>query len=85
MGKVYIGVMVAGGHKLWGGGWKAGCGVRWFGGMGGRWKIDGRRRGGCGPGMPGPYGVVVEGAMCFPHLAQVNVENTCNFYLIIIV
>ena len=25
-------------------------------GMGGRWKIDGRRRGGCGPGMPGPYG-----------------------------
>ena len=36
-------------------GWKAGCGVRWFGGMGERWKIDGRRRGGCGPGMPGPY------------------------------
>ena len=23
----------------------------------GWWKIDGRRRGGCGPGMPGPYGV----------------------------
>ena len=21
-------------------------------------RIDGRRRGGCGPGMPGPYGVV---------------------------
>ena len=41
MGKVYIGVMVVGGHKLWGGE---------------RWKIDGRRRGGCGPGMPGPYG-----------------------------
>ena len=39
MGKVYIGVMVVGEHKLWG----------W-------WKIDGRRRGGCGPGMPGPYG-----------------------------
>ena len=56
MGKVYIGVTAVGGHKLWGGGWKAGCGVRWFGGMGGRWKIDGRRRGGCGPGMPGPYG-----------------------------
>ena len=35
-----------------------GCGIRWFGGMGERWKIDGRRRGGCGPGMPGPYGVV---------------------------
>ncbi len=26
-------------------------------GMGERWKINGRRRGGCGPGMPGPYGV----------------------------
>ena len=24
--------------------------------MGERWKIDGRRWGGCGPGMPGPYG-----------------------------
>ena len=23
--------------------------------MGERWKIDGRRRGGCGPGIPGPY------------------------------
>ena len=57
MGKMYIGVMAVGGHKLWGGGgWQVGCGVRWFGGMGERWKIDGRRRGGCGPGMPGPYG-----------------------------
>ena len=37
-----------------------------------------------GPGMPGPYGVV-EGAVCFPHSAHMNVENTCNFYLIIIV
>ena len=53
---MYIGVMAVGGHKLWGGGWKAGCGIRWFRGMGERWKIDGRRRGGCGPGMPGPYG-----------------------------
>ena len=35
---------------------QAGCGVRFFGGMGGRWKIDGRRWEGCGPGMPGPYG-----------------------------
>ena len=58
MGKVYIGVTAVGGHKLWGGGgWQAGCGVRCFEGMGERWKIDGRRRGGCGPGMPGPYGV----------------------------
>ena len=54
MGKVYIGVMVVGGHKLWG--WQVGCGIRWFWGMGERWKIDGRRREGCGPGMPGPYG-----------------------------
>ena len=40
-------------------GWwvKAGCGVRWFGGMGERWKIDGRQRKARGPGMPGPYGV----------------------------
>ena len=30
-------------------------------------------------------GVMVEGAVCFPHSAHVNVENTCNFYLIIIV
>ena len=40
---------------------------------------------GCGPGMPGPYGVALEGAVCFQHPAHVNVENTCNFYLIIIV
>ena len=53
--------------------------------MGERWKIDGRRWEGCGPGMPGPYRGVVEGAVCFPHSAHVNVENTCNFYLIIIV
>ena len=97
--------------------------------MGERWKIDGRRRGGCGPGMPGPYGgwkgervpagngqaegsrplptmwkvrgwlwesaragharplrgVMVVGAVCFPHSAHTNVENACNFYLIIIV
>ena len=46
MGKVYIGVMAVGGHKLWGGE---------------RWKINGRRRGGCGPGMPGPYRVMEKG------------------------
>ena len=46
MGKVYIGVTAVGGYKLWGGG---------------RWKINGRRRGGCGPGMPGPYGVAEGG------------------------
>ena len=55
MGKVYIGVTAVCGHKLWGR--QADCGIRWFGGMGGRWKIDGSRREGCGPGMPGPYGV----------------------------
>ena len=31
------------------------AGLGGLGGMGERWKIDGRRRGGCGPGMPGPY------------------------------
>ena len=57
MGKMYIGVMAVGGHKLWGCGWQEGCGIRWFGGMGERWKIDGRRRKARGPGMPGPCGV----------------------------
>ena len=56
MGKVYIGVTAVGGHKLWGGGWKAGCGVRYFGEWVGNGRSDGRWRGGCGPGMPGPYG-----------------------------
>ena len=41
MGKVYIGVTRLAGTN--------------YGGE--RWKINGRRRGGCGPGMPGPYGV----------------------------
>ena len=56
------------------------CGVRWGSKAvtGGYGKVR-------GPGMPGPYGVVVEGTVCFPHSAHVNVENTCNFYLIIIV
>ena len=85
MGKVYIGVMAVGGHKLWGGGRKAGCGVRCFGEMGERWKIDGRRRMVGGRARPAPTGVMGEGAVCFPHSAHVNVENTCNFYLIIIV
>ena len=59
MGKVHIGVMAVGGHKLWGV-----VGGKWVAGLGGleEWvsggRIDGRRRGGCGPGMPGPYGGV---------------------------
>ena len=53
---MYIGVMAVGGHKLWGGGWKAGCGIRWFRGMGGRWKIDGRRREVAGRACPAPTG-----------------------------
>ena len=56
MGKVYIGVMAVGGHKLWGGGRKAGCGVRCFGEMGERWKIDGRRREVAGRACPAPTG-----------------------------
>ena len=57
MGKVYIGVAAVGGHKLLGGGgWQAGCGIRWFGGMGERWKIDGRRREVAGRACPAPTG-----------------------------
>ena len=85
MGKVYIGVMAVGGHKLWGGGWKEGCGVRWFG----EWVSGGRLTAGggevAGRACPAPTGVMVDGAVYFQHPAHVNVENTCNFYLIIIV
>ena len=44
--------------QIMGGGGKRVAGLGGLGEMGERWKIDGRRRGGCGPGMPGPYGVV---------------------------
>ena len=85
MGKVYIGVMVVGGHKLWGVGGKRVAGL---GGLG-EWVSGGRLTAGggkvAGRACPAPTGVVVEGAVCFPHSAHVNVENTCNFYLIIIV
>ena len=70
MGKVYIGVTAVGGYKLWGVG-----GGRLTAGDG---KVAGRA-------CPAPTGVMVEEAVCFPHSAHVNVENTCNFYLIIIV
>ena len=69
MGKVYIGVTAVGGHKLWVSGGRLTAG-------GG--EVAGRA-------CPAPTGVMVEGAVCFPHSAHVNVENTCNFYLIIIV
>ena len=39
-----------------GGGRQAGCGIRWFGGMGERWKIDGRRRKVAGRACPAPTG-----------------------------
>ena len=78
MGKVYIGVTAVGGHKLWGGGWQEGCGVRWFGGMGERWKIDGRRRGGCGPGMPGPYGVMERSGRAGINFRRVSLSH--NLY-----
>ena len=55
MGKVYIGVTAVRGHKLWGGR-QEGCGIRWFGGMGGLWKIDGRRRDVAGRACPAPTG-----------------------------
>ena len=57
MGKVYIGVAAVGGHKLWGGGgWKAGCGVKWFG----EWVSGGRLTAGggevAGRACPAPTG-----------------------------
>ena len=136
MGKVYIGVMGVGGHKLWGSGrrkidgrsWE-GCGrhiCRPYGVAEGETGAGRERRGrdkslpyglrereivgrpalrlprtcaGVGmisghlcrrrrprrPAVWGETGVMVEGATCFQHPARVNVENTCNFYLIIIV
>ena len=36
-----------------------------------------------GRACPARTGVM--GAMCFQHSAHMNVENACNFYLIIIV
>ena len=85
MDKVYIGVTAVGGHKLWG---VSGKRVAGLGGLG-EWVSGGRLTAGggevAGRACPAPTGVVVEGAVCFPHSAHVNVENTCNFYLIIIV
>ena len=85
MGKVYIGVMVVGGHKLWG---VSGKRVAGSGGLG-EWVSGGRLTAGggevAGRACPAPTGVMVVGAVCFPHPAHVNVENACNFYLIIIV
>ena len=85
MGKVYIGVTAVDGLKLWGVGGKKVAGL---GGLG-EWVSGGRLTAGdgevAGRACPAPTGVMVEGAVCFPHSANVNVENTCNFYLIIIV
>ena len=55
----------------------------------GEW-VSGRRltAGGgevAGRACPAPTGVMVVGTVCFPHSSHVNVENACNFYLIIIV
>ncbi len=82
MGKVYIGVMAVRGHKLWG---MSGKRVAGSGGLG-EWEgSDGRRREVAGRACPAPTGVMVVGTVCFPHSAHTNVENACNFYLIIIV
>ena len=55
----------------------------------GEWVSGGRLTAGgrevAGRACPAPTGVMAEGTVCFPHSAHVNVENTCNFYLIIIV
>ena len=86
MGKVYIGVMVVDGYKLWG--VVGGKRVAGLGGLG-DWVSGGRLTAGdgkvAGRACPAPTGVMVEGAVYFQHPAHVNVENTCNFYLIIIV
>ena len=85
MGKVYIGATAVSGHKLWGVGGKRVAGL---GGLG-EWVGGGRLTAGggevAGRACPAPTGVVVEGTVYFQHPARVNVENTCNFYLIIIV
>ena len=61
--------------------------VAGLGGLG-EWVSGGRLTAGggevAGRACPAPTGVMV-GAVCFPHSAHTNVENTCNFYLIIIV
>ena len=50
--------------------------------MGERWKIDGRRREGCGPGMPGPYGVVdgwrVLAGRCGRHIGRPCGQAYCT-------
>ena len=55
----------------------------------GEWVSGGRLTAGgrevAGRACPAPTGVMAEGTVCFPHSSHVNVENTCNFYLIIIV
>ena len=56
MGKVYIGVTAVGGHKLWGVGGKRVAGLGGLGGMGERWKINGRRREVAGRACPAPTG-----------------------------
>ena len=48
------------------------------------WKVRGWLWESARAGHARPLRVVV-GTVCFPHSAHVNVENTCNFYLIIIV
>ena len=63
MGKVYIGVTAVRGHKLLGGE---------------RWKIDGRRRGGCGPGMPGPYRVMERSGRAGINFRRVSLSH--NLY-----
>ena len=49
------------------------------------WKVIGWLWESVLAGHARPLWGVVEGAVYFQHPARVNVENTCNFYLIIIV
>ena len=57
MGKVYIGVMTVGGHKLWG--WVGGKRVAGSGGLGNGWAMEGVTAGGgevAGRACPAPTG-----------------------------
>ena len=75
------------------GGWRAqimGGGKRVAGSGGlGEWVSGEKLTAGggevAGRACPAPTGVMVVGAVCFQHSSHVNVENTCIFYLIIIV
>ena len=74
MGKVYIGVMAVGGHKLWG---MSGKRVAGLGGLG-EWVSGGRLTAGggevAGRACPAPTGVVV--GRCVFHIRRTRMWKT---------